>query len=86
MADFGDPDAWDGLGAGEPEHFDDESSTDRPGLDAAWRINLEGSGDGADTGDVVPTDVFYRENGDDLCVIDIIWQTIERSHTSGRAP
>lgn len=77
VADFGDPGAWDGLGAGEPERFDAEASVDRPGLDAAWRINLEGSGSDVAAGDVVPTDVFYREDGDDLCIADIVWQTFE---------
>lgn len=76
--DFGDAQAWDGTSAGEPEQFDAETSVDRPSLDAAWRINLEGSGVGAAPGEAVPTDVFYRETDGSLCVADIIWQPVER--------
>lgn len=75
--DFGDSQAWTKLSAGEPEEFDAETSVDRPSLDAAWRINLEGTADGRVSGDVAPTDVFYREVNDRLCVADIIWQTID---------
>jgi len=69
VGDLGEPDAWSGLSAGEPEAFDAEASVDRPNLDATWRINLEGMGSG-----MSPTDVFYRETGDSLCVADVIWQ------------
>lgn len=79
-ADLGDAQVWDGLGAGEPEQFDPASSVDRPGLDASWRVNLEETGSGGNSGQKVPTDVFYRETGTgtgtDLCVADVIWQTV----------
>ncbi len=76
-ADFGDSQAWEELSAGEPEEFNGETSVDRPLLDAAWRINLEGTANGRVSGDISPTDVFYREVDDSLCVADIIWQTID---------
>lgn len=76
-ADFGDASLWDGLGAGEPEQFSPETSVDRPGLDATWRINLEGSGIGETSATDVPTDVFYRETEIGLCVADVMWQTVD---------
>lgn len=76
-ADFGDAQAWDELSAGEPEQFNADTSVDRPSLDASWRINLEGTATGRETGDVSPTDVFYRDSADGLCVADVIWQTID---------
>lgn len=77
MADFSDASDWTGLSAGEPEHFDPATSVDRPSLDATWRINLEGVGNGNPSGEDVPTDVFYRESDDGLCVADVIWQPRE---------
>ncbi|MBH0053005.1 hypothetical protein I6E74_02330 [Salinibacterium sp. SWN139] len=68
--DFGDPKAWNGLSAGEPEKFDAATSLDRPSLDASWSINLEGS---SETSDVSPSFVFYREVEDGLCVADVRW-------------
>ncbi|WAB84976.1 hypothetical protein OVN20_05340 [Microcella daejeonensis] len=74
---FGDASDWDGLSAGEPGPHDPTASVDRPGLDAAWRINLEIRAIGiAETSRYVPSDVFYRETGTDICVADIIWQTV----------
>ncbi|RLQ83293.1 hypothetical protein D9C83_02250 [Salinibacterium amurskyense] len=69
-ADFGDPQAWNGLNAGEPEQFDADTSVDRPSLDASWSINLEGW---SETNDVSPSFVFYRERADGLCVADVMW-------------
>lgn len=71
---FGDPRAWDGLSAGEPEQFDESTSVDRPSLDATWRINLEGRAAGLPPGEAGPTDVFYREVDGELCIADVIWQ------------
>ncbi|QAV70474.1 hypothetical protein ESZ53_08485 [Salinibacterium sp. UTAS2018] len=68
--DFGDPQAWNGLRAGEPEKFDAATSLDRSSLDASWSINLEGS---SETSDVSPSLVFYREIEDGLCVADVRW-------------
>lgn len=75
--DFGDAEMWDGLSPGEPEQFDPTDSVDRPELDATWRINLEGTSLGETPEAETPTDVFYRETEDGLCVADVIWQTVE---------
>ena len=82
-ADFGDSQAWEELSAGEPEEFNAATSVDRPSLDAAWRINLEGTATRRVSGEVSPTDVFYREVNDGLCVADIIWQTIDLGAKDG---
>ncbi|MGB4778871.1 hypothetical protein [Microbacterium sp.] len=74
---FGDAGVWEGLSAGEPEQSDPETSVDAPGVDATWRINLEGLSASALSGEEVPTDVFYRETETGVCVADVIWQTIE---------
>lgn len=76
--DFGDASDWDGLSAGEPGPHDPTASVDRPGLDASWRINLEIGAIGIDeTTRYVPSDVFFRETATDICVADIIWQTVD---------
>lgn len=77
VAVFGDAAAWDGLGAGEPEQHDPATSVDGPALDAAWRINLEGVSRAGLEGEAMPTDVFYRETDAGLCVVDVIWQTVD---------
>ncbi|MBH0022985.1 hypothetical protein I6E73_02360 [Salinibacterium sp. SWN248] len=69
-ADFGDPQAWNGLRAGEPEQFSADISIDRPSLDASWSINLEGW---SETSDVSPSFVFYRKAENGLCVADVRW-------------
>lgn len=74
---FGDAGVWNGLDAGEPERSDSATFVDRPGLDATWRINLEGAGIGDPSGVDVPTDVFYRETENGLCVAGVIWQTVD---------
>lgn len=76
---FGEAGVWDGLSAGEPEEFDPETSVDRNGLEATWRINLEGAGQSGSTDKEVPTDVFYRETEAGLCVAEVIWQSVDFS-------
>ncbi|MCR2827266.1 hypothetical protein NQ160_17285 [Microbacterium sp. zg.Y909] len=74
VGDFGDAAVWNGLSAGEPEPFDGADSVDSPGLDAAWRINLEGHTGDPGSDEAVPTDVFFREAEQALCVADVMWQ------------
>jgi hypothetical protein len=76
-ADFGEPEDWEGLSAGEPERFHAEYWADQAALDPAWSINLELGGEGAQSGRVFPGDVFYRETDAGLCVVDIAWWTVE---------
>lgn len=75
-ADFGDPADWQGLSAGEPERIS-EFWKEQAALGATWSINLEGTAPDVEPGDTQPGDVFYREDGGELCVIDIVWVTIE---------
>ncbi len=75
-AELGEPQDWDGLSAGEPGKFAPEYWEDQAPLDPAWSINLELGAEGASTGRVFPGDVFYRDTGDGLCVVDIAWATV----------
>ncbi|RLQ84446.1 hypothetical protein D9V28_09670 [Mycetocola zhadangensis] len=73
---FGKSQDWTGLSAGEPERFHAEYWEDQEPLDPAWNINLEVGPEGVAIGEVFPSDVFYRETGDGLCVVDIVWATV----------
>ena len=75
-ADFGQPQDWNGLAAGEPEQFHADYWEEQAALDPAWNINLELGADGATSDRVFPGDVFYRETDDGLCVLDIVWSTV----------
>jgi hypothetical protein len=75
VADFGAPQDWDGLAAGEPEAFNAHHWSAQAPLDPAWSINLEGAGANAPEGEEAPGDVFYQRDGDDLCVVDVAWTT-----------
>jgi hypothetical protein len=77
-ADFGDPQDWEGLSAGEPEQFHAAYWKEQASLDPAWNINLELGVEVGASGHVFPNDVFYRETDEGLCVIDIAWSTVER--------
>lgn len=74
--DLGTAKDWDGRSAGEPERFVAEYWGEQAPLDPQWNINLEGLPDGATPGDKFPGDIFYRETGDGLCVIDVAWSTL----------
>lgn len=76
-ADFGEPEDWESLSAGEPERFNSEYWPDQALLDPSWSINLELGAEGGVSGQVLPGDVFYRETDDGLCIADIAWSTIE---------
>lgn len=73
-ADFGDPQQWTGLSAGEPGRLQGDFWDEQQALGATWSINLEGlqPRDGAE----LPSDVFYREIDDELCIVDIVWSTV----------
>lgn len=76
-ADFGEPQDWENLAAGEPERFNSEFWPEQALLDPSWSINLELGAEGVVSGHVFPGDVFYRETDDGLCVADIAWSTLE---------
>lgn len=66
-----------GLSAGEPERFNPEYWEERVALDPQWNINLQGLPDGAESGDRIPGDLFFRMDEKGLCVIDVGWVTLE---------
>lgn len=75
-AEFGTSQDWDGLSAGEPERFHPEYWEDQKPLDPVWNINLEAGPEGVTDGTVIPSDVFYKQTADGLCVVDIAWATV----------
>ena len=75
-AELGEPSDWQGLSAGEPEHFFADYWDEQVPLDPQWNINLEGLPEGLTPGSTFPGDVFYRETDEGLCVIDIAWSTL----------
>lgn len=76
-ADFGEPQRWVGLSGGEPERLNGSFWQEQQSLGATWTINLEGlDTTTAENGGSYPSYVFFRETGDDLCVIDIEWGTV----------
>jgi len=74
---LGEPRDWAGRTAGEPERFTGGFWTEQVALDPQWNINVEGLPDGAVPGDRFPGDVFYRESEEGLCVIDVVWSTLD---------
>lgn len=76
-ADLGESTDWVGLSAGEPERFVGGYWDEQVSLDPQWSINLENLPVGAVPGDTYPGDVFYRETDAGLCVVDVVWWTIE---------
>lgn len=74
-ADFGEPDDWAGLSAGEPGAFHAPYWPEQASLDPAWSINVERADPGT-PGERYPGDLFYRETAAGLCVIDIAWSSI----------
>lgn len=76
-ADFGQPDDWTGLSAGEPERFHAPYWPELASLDPAWNINVERTEPG-EPDERFPGDLFFRETADGLCVIDVAWSTFER--------
>ncbi|WP_431798577.1 hypothetical protein [Microbacterium kunmingense] len=75
-ADAGSPELWKGLSAGEPERFVSEYWPEQVALDPQWSINLEGLPEGVERWSRYPNYVFYRADGDELCIIDIAWATL----------
>lgn len=75
-SDLGTAGDWEGRAAGEPEPFVARYWDEQIPLDPQWNINVEGRPDGATSGDEFPSDVFYRETEDGLCVIDVAWSTL----------
>lgn len=75
-ADFGVREQWIGLSAGEPERLQGDFWEDQQALGATWAINLEGRTDALTQEAETPSDVFYSEVDDELCIVDIEWGTV----------
>ncbi|MGP6177112.1 hypothetical protein ACTU6U_07425 [Microbacterium sp. A196] len=75
-ADLGAAADWAGRSAGEPERFFADYWEEQAALDPQWNINVEGRPEGSVPGDMFPSDIFYRETDDGLCVIDVAWSTL----------
>lgn len=70
----GEPEAWEGLAAGEPEEYAPDQPDEQGDLSPTWRINLSPDGSEKSTGTrTVPTELFLRGDGDELCVIEVSW-------------
>ncbi|WP_417563870.1 hypothetical protein [Microbacterium sp.] len=70
-------DVWAGLSAEEPERFVAKYWPDQAPLDPAWSINLSLPPDRVASGVEYPGDLFYRQAGDGLCLVDIAWASVE---------
>lgn len=73
---FGEPEQWVGREAGEPEQFHAPYWPEQADLDPQWNINLEMMPPGTRPGDEFPGDVFFRQSGTELCVVDVTWSTL----------
>lgn len=71
------PEHWKGLAAGEPEGFRADHWRDQAALSPTWSINLESGSATIVEGKVLPSDVFYRKTDAGLCVVDVVWATVE---------
>ncbi|MDF2582191.1 MAG: hypothetical protein K0R33_834 [Mycobacterium sp.] len=77
--DLGEPSDWQGLTAGEPEHFNPEYWAEQAPLEPAWNVNLQLEPERAVSGYAFPGDVFFQETEDGLCVLDVVWSTVTSS-------
>lgn len=77
--DLRSPEEWTGLSSEEPERFTAQYWPDQAPLEPTWNINLSLPPDSVADGEVFPGDVFYRREEDSLCVVDVVWSTVEVS-------
>jgi len=76
QVDFGDSTSWDGLSAGEPEKFNGEQWKEYDDLSPTWFINVSQSQpDEGVSGQEVPAVIFFRGDGDALCVAGVAFGT-----------
>ncbi|MBT2495151.1 hypothetical protein J7E45_05975 [Microbacterium sp. ISL-59] len=71
------PADWSGLSAEEPGDFVAEYWPDQALRDPDWTINLSLPEERVAGGEEFPGDVFYRETEDGLCLVDVVWSTVE---------
>jgi hypothetical protein len=75
--DLGSPSAWDGLSAEEPEPFVAEYWPEQVDLDPTWSINLSLPTGRVASGVEYPGNLFYRDDGGGLCLVDVAWWTVQ---------
>ena len=75
--DVREPADWEGLTAQEPERFVAAHWPEMAHHDPTWSINLSLPASGVVAGAQYPGDVFYREAGGELCLVDIAWWTVQ---------
>lgn len=75
--ELGEPADWDGLSAEEPGRFVAEHWPDQAAHEPDWSINLSLGAERVTAGEQFPGDVFYRTTEDGLCLMDVVWSTVE---------
>lgn len=75
--DLRDPADWEGVTAQEPERFVAAHWPEMAPHDPTWSINLSLPASRVIAGAQYPGDVFYREAGGELCLVDIAWWTVQ---------
>lgn len=78
--DLREPSDWDTFIGQEPEEYRPEHWPNQADLKPDWSINLGTEKWGTDEwtvreGEQFPGFVFYRQNGDELCVVEVVWET-----------
>ncbi len=68
---------WAGLAPEEPERFVAEYWPEAAAMDPAWSINLSLPEDRITNGMHAPSDIFYQQANEGLCVVHVEWSTIE---------
>lgn len=71
------PADWESLSAEEPGTFVAEHWPDQAAHKPDWSINLSLGEERVTAGEQFPGDVFYRTTDDGLCLVDVVWWTVE---------
>jgi hypothetical protein len=73
---LGEPAEWEGVTGEEPERFVPEYWPTMVLLDPTWSINVYVPVERQVGGMQIPSDVFYRQSDQGLCVVDVVWATV----------
>lgn len=76
--EMGSSQAWETMAVGEPERYTGEERTDYADVSPTWFINLSPTDD-AIGGTEVPSVLFLRGSGEDLCIVAIEWGDLSTS-------
>ncbi len=69
--DLGESADWAGRSAGEPEVYRQGAWEEHAALDPQWSINIELEPAEVTPGVAYPSDVFYRQESEGLCVVAV---------------